>query len=83
MIEESHFGALGEFLVALEDSHRKQEEKVIDARLTVASLKDGTLCAMQKGGNTPLRKEEILKMVDIAVDKAKELRGALLWLKKK
>ncbi|HLC95880.1 MAG TPA: exosome complex protein Rrp42 [Candidatus Nanoarchaeia archaeon] len=54
-----------------------EEQKVLDARLTVASLKDGTLCALQKGGDSPLGSEEILQMVDIALDKAKELRGAL------
>jgi len=54
-----------------------EEEKLIDARLTVATLKDGTLCAMQKGGEDPLTAEEILKMIDIASDKSKELRGAL------
>lgn len=53
------------------------EEKVLDARLTVASTSDGTLCAMQKGGEDPLTTEDILKMVDIALDKSKELRGAL------
>ncbi|MBW2984396.1 exosome complex protein Rrp42 [Candidatus Woesearchaeota archaeon] len=53
------------------------EEKVIEARLTVASTKEGNLCAMQKGGDAPLTTDEISKMVDIAVDKAKELRGAL------
>ena len=50
------------------------EEKVIDARLTVASLSDGTLCALQKGGDYPLTTEDIDKMVDIALHKAKELR---------
>ncbi|MFH2028195.1 MAG: exosome complex protein Rrp42 [Nanoarchaeota archaeon] len=54
-----------------------EEEKETDARLTVAVLKDGTLCAMQKGGDSPLSKEDIEKMVDIAMDKSKELRGAL------
>jgi len=53
------------------------EEKAIDARLTVATLEDGTLCAMQKGGDTPLTEEEIAKMIDIGVEKGKELRGAL------
>ena len=51
-----------------------EEEKVIDARLTVCSLSDGTLCAMQKGGDYPLTAEDIEAMVDIAVEKAKELR---------
>ena len=50
------------------------EEKVIDARLTVASLSDGTLCALQKGGDYPLTQEDIDRMVDIALQKAKELR---------
>lgn len=50
------------------------EEKAIDARLTVASLSDGTLCAMQKGGDYPLTAEDISKMVDIGVEKGKELR---------
>lgn len=51
-----------------------EEEKVVDARLTVCSLSDGTLCAMQKGGDYPLTAEDIEKMVDIAVEKGKELR---------
>lgn len=50
------------------------EEEAIDARLTVASLSDGTLCAMQKGGDYPLTSEDIAKMVDIGVEKGKELR---------
>jgi len=50
------------------------EEKVIDARLTVASLSDGTLCALQKGGDHPLSLEDIDKMTQLAVEKAKELR---------
>jgi len=50
------------------------EEKVIDARLTVASLSDGTLCALQKGGDYPLTAEDIDKMIHIALEKAKELR---------
>lgn len=51
-----------------------EEEKVIDARLTVASLSDGTLCALQKGGDYPLTAEDIEKMIHIALEKSKELR---------
>lgn len=51
-----------------------EEEKAIDARLTVASLSDGTLCAMQKGGDFPLTDTDIEKMVEIGIEKAKELR---------
>jgi exosome complex component RRP42 len=50
------------------------EEKAIDARLTVASLSDGTLCAMQKGGDYPLTAEDVMNMVDIALEKSNELR---------
>jgi len=50
------------------------EEQAIDARLSVATLEDGTLCAMQKGGDTPLSSEDIMKMVDIATSKGSELR---------
>lgn len=51
-----------------------EEELVIDARLTVASLSDGTLCALQKGGDFPLSAEDIDKMIDMGIEKAKELR---------
>lgn len=51
-----------------------EEWKVYDARLTVATLEDGTICAMQKGGDSPVTFEDIDKMVGIAIDKAKELR---------
>jgi len=50
------------------------EEKAINARLTVASLNDGTLCALQKGGDSPLTAEDVSKMIDIGVEKGKELR---------
>ena len=51
-----------------------EEEKAVDARLTVASLADGTLCALQKGGDYPITNEDIMKMVDIGLEKGKELR---------
>lgn len=54
-----------------------EEEKVIDARLTVSSIEDGTLCALQKGGDYPLTAEDIDKMLDIGIEKGKELRKCL------
>lgn len=54
-----------------------EEEQVVDARLTVSSMEDGTLCALQKGGDSPLTEEEISKMLDIGIEKAKELRKYL------
>ncbi len=54
-----------------------EEESAVDARLTVSSIKDGTLCALQKGGDFPLTTEDIDKMLDIGIEKGKELRGYL------
>jgi exosome complex component RRP42 len=51
-----------------------EEEEVADARLTVTSAEDGTICALQKGGNYPLTAEDIVKMIDLALEKAKEIR---------
>ena len=50
---------------------------MLDARLSVASLEDGTLCALQKGGDAQLTTEEIEKMIDLALKKAAELRNKL------
>ena len=54
-----------------------EEEQALDARLTATTLEDGTLCALQKGGTTPLTEEEIGKMMDLASEKGKELRKLL------
>ena len=54
-----------------------QEEKAYESRLTVASDSNGTISALQKGGDTPLTIEEIGKMVDLALEKAKFLREEL------
>ena len=53
------------------------EEKVFDARLTVAVRDDDTLCAMQKGGNSSLSIDDVGKIIDIAMVKSKELRKLL------
>ncbi len=51
------------------------EEKVMDARLTMALDKDGTICAIQKGGGSGyFTKEEILEAAKIALKKTEELR---------
>src|SRR3989344_7341443 len=42
-----------------------EEEMVVDARLTVSSIEDGTLCALQKGGDSTLSSEDISMMLDI------------------
>lgn len=55
----------------------RDEENVIDARLTVTAIKDGTLSALQKGGEVPLTIEEIDKMVEIGLEQSKKLRKKL------
>jgi exosome complex component RRP42 len=51
------------------------EEEVMDARLTMSFDKDGTVCAIQKGGGSGyFTKEEILEAAKIALEKTAELR---------
>jgi exosome complex component RRP42 len=54
-----------------------EEEKATDARLTVAIMDDGNLCALQKGGDSPLMYEDIKAMVEIAAGLAPALRGKI------
>ncbi len=49
-----------------------EEEELADARLTVAVV-DGKICALQKGGETPITTDDIDKMTDLAIKKSKEL----------
>ena len=55
----------------------KEEEVFIDSRLTVAVMEDGNICAMQKGGEKALSIEDTEKMIEIAIEKTKELRKKL------
>jgi exosome complex component RRP42 len=54
-----------------------EEEKVAEARLTITTIEDGTIVALQKGGETPLTVEEIDEMVGMAIGVAKTLRALL------
>jgi len=54
-----------------------EEEKNVEARLTVEVEEDGTLCALQKGGDKSLTAEDIDKMIEIGIKKSKELRKFL------
>lgn len=49
------------------------EEKACDARLTI-TVTDSNICALQKGGDSPLTIEEVKDMTNLAFEKAKELR---------
>jgi exosome complex component RRP42 len=55
----------------------KEEEEVLDAKLSVAIMEDGKVCAMQKGGTHGLIEEDLDVMVELAVKKSKELRKFL------
>lgn len=53
------------------------EERVMDARLTVATDQKGNMCALQKGGHGTFTPDEIFGMVERGAEKAKELRKYL------
>ncbi|MDI6825759.1 MAG: exosome complex protein Rrp42 [Candidatus Aenigmarchaeota archaeon] len=55
----------------------REEEEVLDAKLTVAVREDGMVCAMQKSGSHGLTTEDVEKMIDLAIKKSKELRKLL------
>ncbi|HMK53276.1 MAG TPA: exosome complex protein Rrp42 [Methanobacteriaceae archaeon] len=50
-----------------------EEEGIMGARISIGIRSDGAICSMQKGGERPFEKEEILKAIDIAQEKTKEL----------
>ena len=53
------------------------EERVADARLTVATIETGNLCAMQKGLDGAFTLEEVLKAVDASRRIGAEVRSKL------
>jgi len=54
------------------------EEKALDARLTIATTKD-TINAMQKGGDGTFTIDEVTNMLVIAKKKGNEVRSLLKW----
>ncbi|MEM5772967.1 MAG: exosome complex protein Rrp42 [Candidatus Aenigmatarchaeota archaeon] len=54
-----------------------EEEEVVEARLSVCVREDGKICALQKQGSGTLEPNEIEKMIKIAVEKSKEIRGLI------
>ncbi|GAA5818514.1 MAG: ribonuclease PH [Methanobrevibacter sp. CfCl-M3] len=54
-----------------------EEEAILDGRLSVGVTKSGKICAMQKGGDKPLLKEDVFEAVSIAISKSKELINIL------
>lgn len=51
-----------------------EEENVIEAKLSIATMEDDRICALQKQGSEGIEFDEIEKMLNLAIEKAKELR---------
>ena len=49
------------------------EESILEARLSIGITKSGRICAMQKGGDASLTRENVLDAVKIAYSKVPEL----------
>jgi exosome complex component RRP42 len=65
-----------------------EEEAVIDAQITIAIGKDNEICAVQKSLFDTLSQEEVHQALQIATDKAEEMRAKVLrgvegWLEGK
>lgn len=56
----------------------EEEQQYCDARLSIATLEDGRICALQKGGSATLTTDEIDKMVDMARTISVQLREKVM-----
>jgi len=54
------------------------EEEVTDERLTVTFDDEGNICTIQKSGSTGMTLDEIKKAVEIASEKAPDIRGKIM-----
>jgi exosome complex component RRP42 len=53
------------------------EERVADARLTVTTLENGNLCAMQKGLSGAFRMDEVFKVIELSTKLGAEVRSRI------
>lgn len=51
-----------------------EEEKILDSKLSISVRDDGRICALQKQGRKEIKFDDVEKMLDIAIEKSKELR---------
>lgn len=51
-----------------------EEENILDSKLSVGIRDDNKICAMQKQGRKELNLEDVKKMIEIALEKSKDLR---------
>lgn len=54
-----------------------EEENIMGARISIGMREDSSMCAMQKGGEDPLSREQVINAVNLAIEKTKELREHL------
>jgi exosome complex component RRP42 len=54
------------------------EESIANTKLTVITTADGSICGMQKSGAGVLKQEQIYRIIDIACEKAREIREKFL-----
>ncbi|MEM5766328.1 MAG: exosome complex protein Rrp42 [Candidatus Aenigmatarchaeota archaeon] len=52
-----------------------EEEEITEAKLSVSVREDDLICAIQKQGNGELNIEDVEKMINIAIEKSKEIRN--------
>lgn len=52
----------------------KEEESILDAKFSIAVMEDEKICAMQKQGSKGIEFDVLEKMVDMAIEKSRELR---------
>jgi exosome complex component RRP42 len=67
-----------EFGDAIMFDPNSDEESIANTKLTVITTADGSICGMQKSGTGMLKEEQIYRIVDIACEKAKEIREKFL-----
>lgn len=68
------FAKLGDELIV---DPSLEEENIMGARISIGMREDSSMCAMQKGGEDPLSREQVMKAVNLAIEKTKELREHL------
>ena len=68
------FAKIGDSLIV---DPTRREEQIMEDRIHIGTIDNGNICAMQKGGLKPLTNDELLKAVDMAIAKGKDLRKLL------
>lgn len=56
----------------------EDEEAIANTRLTIISTINGNICGSQKSGTGMLKPEQVYRIIDIACEKAKEIREKFL-----